>query len=105
MEINLYYKTVRHFFSIAFRELWAGEVYGNENIPPSGPCLIAVNHASFLDPPFIAAACPQREIFYFARQTLFKAGFWNFILSRINTIPVDRDGTSDIRAIRRVLKL
>ncbi|MDR3143853.1 MAG: 1-acyl-sn-glycerol-3-phosphate acyltransferase [Puniceicoccales bacterium] len=105
MKMNLHYRSIRYFFSIAFRELWGGEVYGQENIPPAGACLIAANHASFLDPPFVAAVCPQREIFYFARQTLFRPGFWHFILSRINTIPVDRDGDSDLKAIRRVLKL
>jgi 1-acyl-sn-glycerol-3-phosphate acyltransferase len=105
MKMNLYYRSVRQFFALAFRELWGGEVYGSENLPLSGACLLAANHMSFLDPPFVAAACPQREIFYFARQTLFRPGFWHFILSRINTIPVDRDGDSNLKAIRKGLKL
>ena len=34
-------------------------VIGVENVPAEGPCLICPNHASYLDPPAIAAALPD----------------------------------------------
>jgi 1-acyl-sn-glycerol-3-phosphate acyltransferase len=80
-------------------------MYGQENIPLTGPFLVAPNHLSHLDPPFISAAFEKRELVFLARKTLFKAGFWNFLLSRINVIPVDKEKITDYRAIKQALSL
>jgi 1-acyl-sn-glycerol-3-phosphate acyltransferase len=80
-----------------------GDVSGVENIPSTGPFLLAGNHASHLDPPAIGSNVP-RQIAFFARKTLWKGGLTNWWMEQAGCIPVDRDGGSDVTAIKRVLK-
>ncbi|WP_236919086.1 lysophospholipid acyltransferase family protein [Ereboglobus luteus] len=84
---------------IAFR----GDVYGQDNLPKRGPYMIACNHASFLDPPIVGAFLPH-QVRFFARKTLWKPGFASWWLDAVGTIPVDRDGGSDVKAIKAVLQ-
>jgi len=82
--------------------LFRGVVVGTENIPGHGPFLIAANHTSHLDPPFIGCHIP-RQLRFFARKSLWKSkplGWW---LDMIESIAVDRD-TGDVGAIRKVLQ-
>lgn len=90
---------IKTIYGMFFR----GEVAGLQHLPASGSFLIAANHASFLDPPFIGSQVP-RQIAYFARKTLWKRGFASWWLDTVGTIPVDRDGGQDVSAIKRVLK-
>ncbi len=46
----IYYIT-RFFLRIACKILFRWEIYGLDNIPPTGGAVLAANHASFLDPP------------------------------------------------------
>lgn len=78
-------------------------VYGQDNIIGNGPALLAMNHQSFLDPPFAGISC-QREIHYFGRKTLFDLPVVGRILRRINVIGVDREG-SDIGALKAVIRV
>ncbi len=91
--------TIRVAYDIFFR----GEVAGVEHLPERGGFLLAANHASFLDPPLIGCHV-ARQIAYFARKTLWKAGLASWWLDSVGTIPVDRDGGQDVSAIKRVLK-
>ncbi|MDP1581038.1 MAG: lysophospholipid acyltransferase family protein [Candidatus Didemnitutus sp.] len=79
-----------------------GEVVGTENIPATGSFLIAANHASHLDPPFVGSQVP-RQMRFFARKTLWSNRVMSWWLDHAECIPVDRD-TGDIGAIRRVLQ-
>jgi len=89
--------------AIIHSAFFPGEVVGLENVPQSGGFLVAGNHVSFLDPPFIGCNVP-RQISYFARRTLWKPGFASWWLDAVGTIPVDRDGGQDVSAIKRVLR-
>jgi 1-acyl-sn-glycerol-3-phosphate acyltransferase len=80
-----------------------GEVNGLENIPVSGGFILAVNHASYLDPPFVGCHVP-RQLAFFARKTLWKPGLASWWLDTVGTIPVDRDGGTDVAAVKRVLQ-
>ncbi|MDR3228139.1 MAG: 1-acyl-sn-glycerol-3-phosphate acyltransferase [Puniceicoccales bacterium] len=71
---------------------------------PTGACLLACNHQSFLDPPLVGCSL-KSESFFFARKSLFKNPLLGFILRTCNSIPVDRDGGSDVAAFKRVFSL
>lgn len=79
-----------------------GVVVGEENIPRQGGFIVAANHASVLDPPFIGCHVP-RQLSFFARKTLWKGGIVSWWLDTVGVIPVDRDSGSDVAAIKRVL--
>jgi 1-acyl-sn-glycerol-3-phosphate acyltransferase len=76
---------------------------GAEHIPRRGGFIVAANHASLLDPPIVGAQIP-RQVAAFARKTLWKGGISSWWLDVVGVIPVDRDGGSDVGAIRRVLQ-
>ena len=98
------YYIVSFFARVMFREIFDGNVYGDNNVPRKGPCIIACNHLSFFDPPFIGGVITHRKVFSLARSTLFAGGFKNWLFHSINCIPLDRD-SGDIAAIRMTLKL
>lgn len=91
-------------FRFIFKWIYRGKIYGQENIPATGGFILASNHVSYLDPPFIAVHVNRQPVYSFARQTLFKRGItWFF--NRLYMIPVDRDKGNDIRSIKNILKL
>jgi 1-acyl-sn-glycerol-3-phosphate acyltransferase len=93
-----------HYGMATLHEMFfRGEVIGQENIPATGPFILAANHASHLDPPVAGGHVP-REIAAFARKTLWKPGIPAWWLTAVGCIPVDRDGGSDITAMKRVMQ-
>ena len=93
-----------HYGMATLHEMFfRGEVIGQENIPATGAFIVAANHASHLDPPVAGGHVP-REIAAFARKTLWKPGIPAWWLTAVGCIPVDRDGGSDITAMKRVMQ-
>jgi 1-acyl-sn-glycerol-3-phosphate acyltransferase len=90
---------IEMIFDACFR----GETGGIENFPPRGGYIVAANHASHLDPPIVGLHLP-RQVCFFARKTLWKPGFPSWWLDAVGCIPVDRDGGTDVSAIKRVLQ-
>ncbi len=79
-------------------------VIGAENMIEKGPCIIAANHCSYLDPPLVGVAC-QRAIHYLARKSLLDIPVLGPILPELNVIPVDQknaDRSALMGAIRVV---
>jgi 1-acyl-sn-glycerol-3-phosphate acyltransferase len=103
LEMDPVYGFFHFLSSIAFDIAFRGDVSGLEHIPPQGGFIVASNHASHLDP-FIVGQCLSRQVCFFARKTLWKPGFPSWWLNAVGTIPVDRDGGSDVTAIKRVLQ-
>jgi 1-acyl-sn-glycerol-3-phosphate acyltransferase len=79
-------------------------VIGAENMIEEGPCIIAANHCSYLDPPLVGIAC-KRAIHYLARKSLLDIPVLGPILPELNVIPVDQknaDRSALMGAIRAV---
>ena len=71
---------------------------GNE-----GGLIIASNHVSFLDPPLVGSAI-REPIYYFARKTLLDHPVANFILTRVNALPVDQS-RPEISVLKKIIQL
>ena len=76
---------------------------GIENIPREGCFLLAVNHASFLDPVLVGNRLP-RPIYYMARRTLFSPAPFGWFMRALNSVPVDR-GRLSRETYREVIAL
>ena len=102
VEMEPVYGLSHYLSSTIYRALFGGEIVGLENLPRSGGFLLACNHASHLDA-FIVASQMPRQVTFFARKTLWTPGLSSWWLDEVGVIPVDRDGGSDVAAIKRVL--
>ena len=78
-------------------------VIGAENMIEEGPCIIAANHCSYLDPPLVGIAC-RRAIHYLARKTLLDWPVLGPIFPDLNVIPVDQNN-ADRSALRGVIRV
>ncbi len=79
--------------------LWRMRVSGAENVPSSGPLIVACNHVSYLDPPALGTACP-RQLRYMAKAELFSIPLVGPMIASFGAYPVDRKG-STAAAIKR----
>ena len=89
-------------FKAAAKAFFSYQVVGREKIIQEGPVLIAGNHESFLDPPFVGIAWDD-SVNYLARKTLF-TGFGKWIYPRWNSIPIDQDAP-DMSSLKNIIKL
>ena len=76
--------------------------YGRDNIPRKGPFIIVSNHQSFLDPIFCGGLI-RRQVFFIARDTLFKNWFFGPLITSTNAIPV-KIGEPDISSMRKLIE-
>ncbi len=96
------YALVKVVLATVFRVVWRPKVTGVENIPRTGPVLLASNHLSFMDSMVIPLVVPRRVAFL-AKSDYFTGTGVKGTLSRwwfngFGMIPVDRDDTRAAQA-------
>jgi 1-acyl-sn-glycerol-3-phosphate acyltransferase len=92
------------FLSRSTAEIIGGlKIYGRENVPKTGGFILAPNHISYYDPPFVGS-CLSRPIYFFAKYELFKNRIFGFILRRLNALPVKR-GVVDRQALKMAIEV
>jgi len=86
-----YTEPVRNLLRCYFRIVHRTTFSGQENIPPSGPCLFASNHGSYYDPLLVAGGqfLPMR---FMAWDALFNNGIFEKVIRFYGSFPVDPDG-------------
>ncbi|MCX8164951.1 MAG: 1-acyl-sn-glycerol-3-phosphate acyltransferase [Aquificaceae bacterium] len=90
------------FTKTVFRRLFNIEVHGLENIP-KGPCLVASNHRSHLDPPVLNSVFPE-PLKFLAKEELFKVPFLGMLLPHMGALPVKR-GSGDLEVLEIAMEL
>jgi len=79
---------------------WKLKIINSERLIEVSDCIIAANHISAFDPPFIGSIIPT-EIHYLAKAELFKNKLAGAFLLYVNCIPIKR-GRIDKSAITMV---
>lgn len=87
------YSCSRTFLRCAFFLGGGLKVFGRENVPPTGPLIVACNHTSHLDP-MILGATFDRPLHFLARRTLFDVPVFRWLIRQNFAFPLDRDGDS-----------
>ena len=87
-------------FMVVFCRL---RIIGAENVPKTGAIILASNHVSAVDPPFLGSTL-NRPLFYMAKKELFSNFILGPLIKRLNTVPVDR-GIFDRKALQVSLEI
>jgi 1-acyl-sn-glycerol-3-phosphate acyltransferase len=81
------------------------ELRGAELLPPGGPAIVLVNHASLLDVPALMVLDPYPNTVLIAKASLFNVPLVAWLLGEWGAIPVERQGrdSSGVRALLKAL--
>ena len=99
----MFYKIFKVLCRIWFGLILRTRVIGAENIPASGAFILAANHVSNWDPPFLGTFI-DREVCYMGKEELFKNPVMAWICRSLHVFPVKR-GAADKTAIKTAVKI
>jgi len=97
------YDRIRGLVDFLFKRMYKITYVGRENIPESGPIVIACNHQHALDPFIISNSCP-RVVHYMAKKELYKNPLAAKMLVKLNSFPIER-GVGDMAAVNYACNL
>ena len=95
---------LKFLFRIFYRLIFRVEVIGRGNIPKKGAYILASNHLSNLDPPLVGCFSGRADLFYMAKEEMFKNKIWGAIFKYLKMIPIRR-GSNDKDALFYALKI
>ncbi|MFC0523135.1 lysophospholipid acyltransferase family protein [Pontibacillus salicampi] len=95
------YHFARSVCAAIFYPKYKIKVEGKENIPANGPLIVCSNHISNMDP-VVVGITMKRDVYFMAKEELFKNKFLGGLLRRVHAFPVKR-GMKDRQALRRAL--
>jgi 1-acyl-sn-glycerol-3-phosphate acyltransferase len=98
-----FYTFARSVVNAIFRPLYRIQAIGVEQFPKEGGVLLCCNHISNFDP-IVVGIMIKRNVYYMAKEELFKMPVFGKIVAMCNAFPVKR-GMSDREALRKALKV
>jgi 1-acyl-sn-glycerol-3-phosphate acyltransferase len=106
----VFYWVVKALLAPILRPLFRPWIEGLENIPATGPVILASNHLSFLDSIFLPLLVPRRVTFlakaeYFTERGM-KGFFKRLFFTGVGQVPIDRSGgAASEAALRTAVRL
>jgi len=97
------YAILQVFFRLYFKLFFRAEIIGKENVPEEGAVILAANHMSNWDPPFLACFL-SRTVSYMAKQELFENPVFGAAITNCHAFPVKR-GAADRGAIKTAIQV
>lgn len=101
--MRFHYKLSWVFLNLIAKLLFGFRVVGRELVPKEGPVIIASNHISYCDPPIVGSGVP-REVFFLAKEELFRNRFFAWLIKKYNAIPLRR-AVGDLGAVKKAVEL
>ncbi|NIK77563.1 1-acyl-sn-glycerol-3-phosphate acyltransferase [Paenibacillus castaneae] len=87
------YLISRFLLRVIYTCLFRLEARGVDNIPASGPVVLASNHISNFDPPTVGVKV-MRKVHFMAKEELFKVPVFGPLIRSYGAFPVKRGGVS-----------
>lgn len=97
------YQVVRFLIWLVAKMLWRISFEGLDNVPKSGPFVLAPVHRSFIDFGLVSGVT-RRRMGYMGKESLWKSKLLGSFISMLGAYPVNR-GAPDREALRRTLDL
>jgi 1-acyl-sn-glycerol-3-phosphate acyltransferase len=94
---------LKRLFRAIFQLLGRIKIVGKENIPYGKPYVVAMNHVSIFDPPFVAAFWPE-ELEIIGAEDVFAKRGQGQLLKLYGVIPVHR-GDYDRALLTRIIRI
>ncbi len=101
--MRFHYRISWLFLNVVERVVFGFKVSGRESIPRSGAVIIASNHISYCDPPVVGSGVP-REVFFLAKEELFRNRAFGWLISQYNAIALRRS-VGDVGAVKKAVEL
>ena len=101
--MRLFYQIFKLLCRIVFGIIFRTKIIGAENVPKKNAFILAANHVSNWDPPFLGTFI-SRTVNYMGKEELFKNPIMAAICHGLNVFPVKR-GTADKNAIKTAVKI
>lgn len=99
----MFYKIFKMLCRLWFGTILRTRVIGLENLPKDGAFILAANHVSNWDPPFLGTFM-EREVCYMGKEELFKNPVMAWACRNLHVFPVKR-GAADKTAIKTAVKI
>jgi 1-acyl-sn-glycerol-3-phosphate acyltransferase len=100
-----FYAFSRGLCKILIRAIYGFRSIRAENVPTTGPVIVACNHVSYLDPVVLGIGF-LRPVTYLAKKELFAIPVLGPVIVGLGVYPLDREagGVAAVRAALRALK-
>ena len=94
------YRVIRAIAVGASRLYFPGRVFGRENLPAQGACIVAPVHRSYVDWLIVARITSHRRLRYIVKEEVWRSRIFSSIIEACGGFPVNRSG-ADREALER----